>query len=78
MIHCTSVEKDEYLFLPKIFEKKGPFLLIFQLCKKFLAPGQNWRDERDYSAFGRGCMMRDCRIERNGTVVSFFFEIKSK
>ena len=32
------------------------------------APGQNRRDERDYSAFRRGCVMRDCRIERNSTV----------
>jgi hypothetical protein len=43
-------------------------LAIFGLCKKFSAPGQNQRDERDYSAFGRGCVMRDCRIERNVTV----------
>ena len=41
-------------------------LLIFGLCKKISAPGQNQRDERDYSAFG--CVMRDCLIERNGTV----------
>ena len=33
------------------------------------APGQNQRDVRDYSASRRGCVMRDCRIERNTTVV---------
>jgi hypothetical protein len=32
-------------------------LAIFRLCKKFSASGQNQRDERDYSAFGRGCVM---------------------
>ena len=33
------------------------------------ASAQNRCDEREYSAFGRGCMMRDCQIEQNGTVV---------
>jgi hypothetical protein len=34
----------------------------------FSAPGQNQRDDRDFSAFMRGTVTRDCRIERNGTV----------
>ena len=37
-----------------------------------LAPGQNQHDVRDYSASGRGCVMRDCRIERNTTVLYSF------
>jgi len=32
------------------------------------APAQNQRDERDYWVSKRGCVMRDCRIERNITV----------
>ena len=34
MIHCTSVEKDEYLFLPKIFEKKGALFIDFSTLQK--------------------------------------------
>ena len=49
--------------------KKRHILTTFELCKKFSALGQNQRDTRDYSASGRGCVMRDCRIERNTTVV---------
>ena len=55
---------DKWIFFGFLHEN----LLIFGLCKKISAPGQNQRDERDHSAFGRGCVMRDCRIERNGTV----------
>ena len=56
---------DKWIFFGFLHEN----LLIFGLCKKISAPGQNQRDERDHSAFGRGCVMRDCRIERNGTVL---------
>ena len=40
----------------------------------FSAPGKNRRDERDYSVSERGCVTRDCRIERNGTVCEDGFE----
>ena len=36
------------------------------------APAQNQRDERDYWVSKRGCVMRDCRIERNGTVLHIY------
>jgi hypothetical protein len=42
----------------------------------FSAPGQNKCDERDYSVFGRGCVMRDCQIERNVTVLLGVNEVK--
>ena len=51
--------------------KKRHILTKFELSKKFSALGQNQRDARDYSASGRGCVMRDCRIERNTTVLIF-------
>ena len=51
--------------------KKRHILTKSELSKKFLALGQNQRDVRDYSASGRGCVMRDCRIERNTTVRDF-------
>ena len=31
----------------------------------FLAPGQNQCDNRDFSVFRKGTVMRDCRIEQN-------------
>ena len=49
--------------------KRRHILTKFELCKKFSALGQNQRDARDYSASGRGCVMRDCRIDRNTTVI---------
>ena len=39
------------------------------------APGQNQRDVRDYLASGRGCVMRDCRIERNTTVYNNYIPL---
>ena len=50
--------------------KKRHILTKFELCKKFSALGQNQRDACDYLASGRGCVMRDCRIERNTTVLT--------
>ena len=51
--------------------KKRHILTKFELSKKFSALDQNQRDTRDYSASGRGCVMRDCQIERNTTVYAF-------
>ena len=41
-----------------------------------LAPGENQRDMRDYSASGRGCVMCDCQIERNTTVAHYSTALK--
>ena len=70
--HSILVEEGEYgeIFFGFCLKKRH-ILIKFELCKKFSALGQNQRDARDYSASGRGCVMRDCRIERNTTVFDY-------
>ena len=67
--HATTI-----LWIKKIMAWRisisAKILDVFCTCKMFSAPVQNQRDDRAFSALWKGTVMRDCRIDRNGTELS--------